>query len=112
VSAWLAFGRFVLDLDRGCLLVDGTDVPLRPKTFAVLKYLVGHAGRLISKEELIAEVWQNDAVTDDAIVQSVGELRRALGDEGPHLIRTVPRRGYRFDAQVLPAPDATFSLTM
>jgi adenylate cyclase len=103
----LAFGRFMLDLDRGCLLANGAEVPLRPKTFAVLKVLVGNAGRLISKDELIAAVWQNGAVTDDALVQSVGELRRALGDEKSEMIRTVPRRGYRFDAEVSAETDAS-----
>jgi adenylate cyclase len=103
------FGRFVLDPERGCVLLDGVEVPLRPKTFAVLQYLVAHPGRLISKDELMAAVWQNSVVTDDALVQSVGELRRALGDEGPQLIKTVPRRGYRFDAELfgVDAPGST-----
>src|SRR5512138_63855 len=88
--ARLGFGRFVLDSERGCVLLDGAELPLRPKTFAVLQYFVANAGRLISKDELIAAVWRNAAVTDDALVQSVGELRRALGDEGAQLIKTVP----------------------
>src|SRR5262245_6510712 len=106
-SARLSFGRFVLDSERGCLLVDGSELPLRPKTFTVLDYLVRNAGRLISKDELIAAVWRNAAVTDDALVQSVGELRRALGDEGAQLIKTVPRRGYRFDAEIAAVVDAS-----
>ena len=97
----LQFDRFVLDLHRGCLLLDGNEIVLRPKTFAVLRHLVENSGRLVSKDELFASVWPNLAVTDDALVQSVGELRRALGDEGLQLIRTVPRRGYRFEATVL-----------
>jgi adenylate cyclase len=96
----LRFDRYLLDLDRGCLLLDGNEVVLRPKTFAVLQYLVENSGRLVSKDELFAAVWPNLAVTDDALVQSVGELRRALGDDGPRLIKTVPRRGYRFDSAV------------
>jgi TolB-like protein/Flp pilus assembly protein TadD len=54
----------------------------------------------VSKDELFAAVWPNIAVTDDALVQSVGELRRALGEDGPRLITTIPRRGYRFEAAV------------
>jgi TolB-like protein/DNA-binding winged helix-turn-helix (wHTH) protein len=96
----LPCGRYVLDLDRGCLLLDGNEIALRPKTFAVLQYLIENSGRLVSKDELFAAVWPNLAVTDDALVQSVGELRRALGDDGPRLIRTVPRRGYRFESAV------------
>jgi TolB-like protein/DNA-binding winged helix-turn-helix (wHTH) protein len=96
----LRFDRYVLDLERGCLLLDGSEIILRPKTFAVLRFLLENAGRLVSKDELFAAVWPNIAVTDDVLVQSVGELRRALADDGQRLIRTVPRRGYRFEATV------------
>jgi DNA-binding winged helix-turn-helix (wHTH) protein len=96
----LRFDRYVLDLDRGCLLRDGNEIALRPKTFAVLRYLSENAGRLVSKDELFAAVWPKLAITDDALVQSVGELRRALGDDGPRLIKTIPRRGYRFESDV------------
>src|SRR5262245_25610778 len=94
----LQFDCFVLDLHRGCLLLDGNEIVLRPKTFAVLRHLVENSGRLVSKDQLFAAVWPNLAVTDDALVQSIGELRRALGDDGPRLIRTVPRRGYRLES--------------
>ncbi|MEX2162644.1 MAG: winged helix-turn-helix domain-containing tetratricopeptide repeat protein [Sulfuricaulis sp.] len=96
----LRFDRYVLDLDRGCLLLDGNEIALRPKTFAVLHYLIENAGRLVSKDDLFAAVWPNLVITDDALVQSIGELRRALGDDGPRLITTIPRRGYRFESDV------------
>ena len=96
----LHFAGYVLDLDRGCLLLDGKEIDLRPKTFAVLRYLVENSGRLVSKDELFAAVWANVAVTDDTLVQSISELRRVIGDDGARLIRTVPRRGYRFEATV------------
>ena len=103
----LRFDHYVLDLDRGCLLLDGSEIVLRPKTFAVLRNLVENSGRLVSKDELFASVWPNLAITDDVLVQSVGELRRALGDNGPRLIRTIPRRGYRLESEVssVAAPD-------
>jgi DNA-binding winged helix-turn-helix (wHTH) protein len=96
----LRFDRYVLDLPRGCLLFDGNEVVLRPKTFAVLRHLVENSGRLVSKDELFAAVWPNLAITDDALVQSISELRQALGDDGRRLICTVPRRGYRFESAV------------
>jgi adenylate cyclase len=96
----LRFDRYVLDLDRACLFADGNEIALRPKTFNVLRHLVENAGRLVAKGELFAAVWPNLAVTDDALVQSIGELRRALGDDGLRLIRTIPRRGYRFESAV------------
>jgi adenylate cyclase len=98
----LGFGRYVLDLGRGSLLVDGRELPLRPKTFAVLRHLVERPGRLVSKEELLEAVWPGLIVTDDTLVQSISELRRALGDADGRLITTLPKRGYRFDAEAAP----------
>ena len=99
-ASQLQFDRYVLDLERGCLLANGQEVALRPKTFGVLRYLAENAGRLVSKEDLFGAVWPNLVVTDDTLVQSIGELRRALRDDGTRFIRTVPRRGYRFEAKV------------
>ncbi len=86
-SPQLWFDRFILDLDRGSLLLDGSEIALRPKTFAVPRYLSENSARLVSKDALLAAVWPNLAVTDDKVVQSIGELRRALRDDGPRLIR-------------------------
>jgi len=97
MSERLAFDDYVLDLTRGCLLREGREVTLRPKTFAVLRYLVEHMGELVSKETLLAAVWPNLIVTDDTLVQSIGELRRAFAEAGREYITTVPRRGYRFE---------------
>jgi TolB-like protein/DNA-binding winged helix-turn-helix (wHTH) protein len=102
----LAFDDYVLDLARGCLLRAGQEVTLRPKTFAVLRYLVEHMGELVSKETLLAAVWPNLIVTDDTLVQSIGELRRAFAEAGRDYITTVPRRGYRFEPPRAAAPIA------
>ena len=107
--AW-AFGEFTLDLDRGALLRDGADVHMRPKSFAVLTHLVERHGRLVTKEELLTAVWGHTSVTEGALTQVMIDLRRALGDEGQRMIRTVPRRGYLFDVPVARmdgAPPAT-----
>lgn len=101
----LRFGSFLLDFERGSLFADDSEVSLRPKTFAVLRFLVANRGRLVSKDELFEAIWPNIAVTDDALVQSVGELRRALGADGAQLIKTIPRRGYRFEAEIETAPE-------
>ena len=74
----------------------GRRLELRPQSFAVLRYLAANAGRLVTKDELAAAVWPGLAVTDDSLVQCVHEIRRALGDATHAVIRTVPRRGYRF----------------
>lgn len=94
------FGAFVLDTARASLTRDGAEVVLRPKTFALLIYLTRHPGRVLGKEELLAAVWPGVVVNDESLSQCVRELRGVLGDEHQALIRTVPRRGYRFDTTV------------
>jgi DNA-binding winged helix-turn-helix (wHTH) protein/TolB-like protein/tetratricopeptide (TPR) repeat protein len=106
VRGW-RFEGFELDLRRGELhRRDGPPIPLRPKAEALLRKLLSEPGRLFSRDELIASIWPATVVTDDSLVQCVGELRAALGDGSQHLIRTVPRRGYRLEATVSPLPDA------
>jgi DNA-binding winged helix-turn-helix (wHTH) protein/tetratricopeptide (TPR) repeat protein len=101
----LSFDGFTLDLKRGCLFGrEGGEVRLRPKAFEVLRYLAENSGRLIAKEELIGSVWPDTAVTNDSLVQCLIEVRRALGNEGQHLVKTVPRRGYIFQAPVTVRP--------
>ena len=94
------FGEFTLDMARGCVFKAGEEVKLRPKVFEALKYLVRNSGRLIAKQELIQAVWPDSFVTDDSLVQCTLELRRALHDRDQRLLKTVPRRGYLFNAQV------------
>jgi len=96
----ICFDRFIIDLRRGSLRSGANEIWLRPKSFAVLCYLAENAGCLISKDEIFAALWPDAAVTDDSLVQCVGEIRHALGDNAQSFVRTVPRRGYLFDAPV------------
>src|SRR3984893_18544438 len=95
------FGEFTLETARGCVLKAGAEIKLRPKVYETLKYLVEHPGRLIGKQELMQAVWPDAFVTDDSLVQCTLELRRALNDRGQQLLKTVPRRGYLFTADVV-----------
>jgi DNA-binding winged helix-turn-helix (wHTH) protein len=81
-------------------------IALRPKTWAVLKYLAERPGLLVTKEELVTAVWKQAAVSDDAISRTIGELRRALHDNArrPRFVRTVHRRGFRFVAALGHSP--------
>src|SRR5438105_6939027 len=101
-----SFGDFTLDLERGALQKCGADVRLRPKSFEMLCYLVENHGRLVSKEELLNAVWGRTVVTEGSIAQCLIDIRRALGGKSQSLIRTVPRRGYIFDAPVSEFADA------
>ena len=95
------FDRFTLDTVRGALLAaGGTEVALRPKAFVLLARLVENAGRLLDRDEIMRAVWPGVVVTDDSITQCVKEIRRALGDEEQRLLRTLPRRGFLFAAEV------------
>jgi len=99
--AYYYFDRFVLDLHRGALLaLDGAELPLRPKSFALLQLLLENAGKLLNRDTIMEAVWPDVFVTDDSITQCVGDIRRALGDEAQRLVRTVPRRGYLLTAEV------------
>ena len=93
------FCGFTLDPNRQVLVCGSEEVRLRTRTYDVLAYLVVHPGRLISKTELIDSVWQDVAVTDDSLVQSLIEIRRALGD-AQTIIKTIRGRGYLFEASV------------
>ncbi len=96
-----SFGVFTLDVERGTLWRGGEEVKLRPKVFETLQYLVGHPGRLVPKDELMKALWPDSFVTDDSLVQCFVELRRALGDQAQALLKTVPKRGYIFTADVM-----------
>jgi Tol biopolymer transport system component/DNA-binding winged helix-turn-helix (wHTH) protein len=95
------FAGFTLDADRSCLTRDGQDIKLRPKSFDSLKYLIENRGRVVSKDELVHAVWPDSFVTDDSLVQCVRDIRRALDHNAQHCIKTVPRRGYIFEAEVV-----------
>jgi TolB-like protein/DNA-binding winged helix-turn-helix (wHTH) protein len=95
-------------LDLACeALIDpkGKLVALRPQAYQVLRYMALNAGRLVTKDELIAAVWPNVVVTDDSLVQAIGNVRRALEDERHEVIKTVSRRGYIMVADAV-MPDA------
>ena len=104
------FQGHTLDLRRGFLCRADQNVELRPKSFALLRYLVENAGRLVSKDELIVAVWGDVAVTDVSLARCVSDVRLALQDHAQMVIRTVPRRGYLFAATVLEAANENATL--
>jgi adenylate cyclase len=96
-SSEFRFAGYTLDLRQGRLWGASGEVQLRPKAFALLGYMVRHAGRVISKEELLDAVWPDVIVSEDSLSQCVHALRDGLGEAGPSLVKTIPRRGYLFD---------------
>lgn len=98
------FDRFVLDTRDRQLRRDDAPVELNARYLDALALLVREAGRLVSKDRFMDEVWRGVPVTDEALTQCIKTLRRQLGDEAarPRFIETVPKHGYRFIASVEP----------
>ena len=95
------FDAFCLDPLRGALLgPDGTELRLRPKPFALLRYLLENPGRLLGRDELIDTLWPGVVVTDDSLTQCISDLRRAFGDRAANVLRTLPKRGYMLVAEL------------
>src|SRR5262249_45580066 len=109
--AAMVFGPFRLDLRAGLLLHGREPIPLRPKTWSVLRYLAERPGVLVTKQELLDAIWADAVVTEAVLSRSIWELRVALGDSSrtSQLLQTVQRRGFRFIAPVKAAPPASAS---
>jgi len=97
-AAQILFPPFHLDLANEHLLQDTHIIPLKPKTFAILRYLVENPGRLVTKEELLKVIWGQVRVSEAILRGYIRELRQALADDPrePRFIETVHGRGYRF----------------
>jgi DNA-binding winged helix-turn-helix (wHTH) protein/predicted ATPase len=92
------FAPFALDLVNQCLWKDTLAIKLRPKAFGVLEHLLSRPGQLVTKDDLLAAVWQDTFVGDAVLKVAIREIREALSDDAkmPLFIETAHRRGYRF----------------
>jgi DNA-binding winged helix-turn-helix (wHTH) protein/tetratricopeptide (TPR) repeat protein len=113
----LTFLDVELDVENERVIRGGEVQHLRQRAFAVLIYLIEHRDRVVSKDELLDRVWAGVSVSEDALVQCIVEIRRALGDASkePRFVRTVLKRGYQFiappsDVPSHPAPPASADL--
>lgn len=97
------FGKFRCDPREHLLLCDGRPVSLSPKSFETLVVLIQSSGRLLTKDELMQQVWPDSFVEEANLTINISALRKALGESsgGQQYIETVPKRGYRFVAQVI-----------
>jgi TolB-like protein len=101
------FADHTLDLDRRELLCGSALIAIEPQVFDLLTYLVQNRDRVVSKDDLIAAVWDGRIVSDSTIASRINAARKAIGDSGQAqtLIRTVPRKGIRFVGEVRTAPE-------
>jgi TolB-like protein/DNA-binding winged helix-turn-helix (wHTH) protein/Flp pilus assembly protein TadD len=97
-----SFKTFRLDTVNHILWRNGDRVPVAPKGFDVLAYLVEHAGRVVTQEEILEALWSETYVNPEVFRKYIQEIRKALGDRSdkPEFIETLPKRGYRFIAPV------------
>ena len=106
-----SFAGHILDTDRRVLTKNGTAVSIEPQVFDVLRLLAENAGSVVSKDQLIEEVWDGRIVSEASISSRINAARTAVGDSGKEqaVIRTVQRRGFEMVAPVdagAPAPKA------
>lgn len=96
------FDSYRMEPAERLLLRDGVPVPLEPKVFETLLVLIRHEGRLVTKDQLMKEVWPDTFVEESNLVRHISILRKALSraDEEPAYIETVPKLGYRFVGHV------------
>jgi predicted ATPase/DNA-binding winged helix-turn-helix (wHTH) protein len=102
----ITFGPFKLDESNECVWRGAQLLPLRPKAFALLKFLINQPGQLVTKQQLLDAVWPGTFVSDAVLKDSIRQLREILEDDAksPQFIETVHRRGYRFIGQIAPEP--------
>jgi DNA-binding winged helix-turn-helix (wHTH) protein/tetratricopeptide (TPR) repeat protein len=96
------FHSYRLDTVNHCLWRGENRVSLTPKAFDVLRYLVEHADRLVTQDEILGALWPETYVNPEVIKKYILGIRKALGDhrDHPEFIETFPRRGYQFVAPV------------
>jgi TolB-like protein/DNA-binding winged helix-turn-helix (wHTH) protein len=97
-----SFKAFRLDTVNHLLSRDGDRVPLSPKGFDVLAYLVEHGGQVMTQDEILEALWPETFVNPEVLRKYIQEIRKALKDrpDNPEFIETLPKRGYRFIAAV------------
>lgn len=107
-KTYFRFGSFRLYPTEQQLLRGDTPIPLAPKAFEILVYLVSHSGSLVRREELMQAVWPDSFVEETNLNVNISLLRKALGTlpDGEPLIETVPRKGYRFNSPVTEEEDS------
>jgi class 3 adenylate cyclase/DNA-binding winged helix-turn-helix (wHTH) protein/predicted ATPase len=106
-----AFDDYRLDTQRLELWRGDTPVKLQPKVFQVLTYLIEHRDRVVSKEELLEQLWPGQFIDDGSVNACLMAVRKAVGDSGQaqHAIQTLHGRGYRFVAMVEAYADQALS---
>ena len=99
-----SFSDYVLDADRRELCRGPDLVSLEPQVFDLLVYLLKNRERVVSKDDLIAAIWDGRIVSESTLTSRINAARKAVGDSGRDqtLIRTISRKGFRFVGSLRP----------
>jgi TolB-like protein len=109
----ISFEDFQIDAAQGELRNKGNQVPIEPQVLDLIFYLASHPGSVITRDDLIKNVWDGRIVSDSAISTRINAARAAVGDDGTaqRIIKTIPRRGFRFEATIKSAALEVSTLT-
>src|ERR1043165_492757 len=101
------FDGFRVDVSERLLFKEDLGVPLPPKVFDTLMVLLENSSHVLTKKELMKQVWPDSFVEENNLAQNISIVRKVLGEgkEGERYIQTIPKRGYRFVADVSSAGD-------
>jgi TolB-like protein len=102
ITVRFLFHDCALDTERRELHRASGFIAIEPQVFDVLVHLIRHRDRVVSKDDLLASVWQGRAVSDSALSNRINAARNAVGDSGERqsLIRTLPKKGFRFVGEI------------
>jgi TolB-like protein len=92
------FEKYTLDTDRRELRLGSGSIPVQPQVFDLLVYLLQNRDRVVSKNDIVASVWNGRSVSESTLTSRINAARKSIGDSGDNqkLIRTIPRKGLRF----------------
>jgi len=100
-------GEWWVDPTANTLVRGAEEVRLEPKLMDVMRCLARHAGEVVTKRQLIDEVWNTEYIAENSLTRAIADLRRALGDDArhPRHIQTIPKRGYRLISEMGGGPE-------
>src|SRR5579871_3900555 len=104
-----SFSDHLLDVDRRELFRRGAEISIEPQVFDLLVYLIENRDRVVTKDDLIQNIWKGRIVSESALTTRINAARKAVGDSGDsqRLIRTLPRKGIRFVGEVTSSPSTS-----